>query len=80
MFLLLCAGTLDVWFGEIYLLLPLHHHLLVDLGDDAGGSPVASLLYSWILYCTQDLQANFNPYCIPVLQYLLLYSLLYCIV
>ena len=28
-------------------------------------------LYSWILYCTQDLQAYFKPYCIPRLQYLL---------
>ena len=42
MFLLMCTGTLYVWFGEFKLLLPLHHDLLVDLGDDDGGEPCGS--------------------------------------
>ena len=44
MFLILYAGTLNIWFGELYLLLLLQHHLLVDLGDDAWwGGPVVAL-------------------------------------
>ena len=42
LFLLLYAGTLDVWLEEFCLHLPLYHQLLVDLGDDAGGEPSGS--------------------------------------
>ena len=50
--MLLSTGTLDVWLKEFYLLLPLYHQLLVDLGDDAGGSPVVALNVAYHISCS----------------------------